>query len=552
MSNRFVTSILLLVLLVNLSGNAQAISPASPDQPALVYVKLGSSGDLSRFASTQLIMYTMLGDGLLTGGNQAGQQALLEAGLSFQAVYPDLTSGTYYLAETRPSRSAPDFASYGQVLLNTANGVLLRMDPSQADALSQAGAELQAITLVPKPLPTVQSERVYPDVIETDPIIQGMIDQVTETEVYTYERQLAGELPVWVDGSWYTITSRYTNSGVPIQKTTGFVGEHLANDLGLDVEYHAWNNSTNPNVIGEIPGLVNPDDIFIIGAHIDDINGTSGADDNASGSVATLLAADILSQYQWSCTLRFAFWTGEEQGLLGSDAYAERSHNAGENIVGYLNLDMIAWNTLGSNPTINLIYTNSIPTTLQLAQLYADVVGAYNLDLDPVLGTGVTGSDHASFWNYGFNSILAIEDDLGGDFNPYYHHSGDTPAHTDPAYFTNFVKASIATYAHMSGCLIPKGEGFLDGHVTAAGSGSPIEGATVIANDGQGHTYSTMTDSTGYYTRTLMAGTYKVTAYECSVLPTTINGVIITADTVTSQDFILQQCDKFYLPQINR
>jgi Zn-dependent M28 family amino/carboxypeptidase len=78
-------------------------------------------------------------------------------------------------------------------------------------------------------------------------------------------------------------------------------------------------------VIGEIPGLVNPDDIFIIGAHIDDVTGTPGADDNASGSVATLLAADILSQYDWGCTLRFAFWTGEEQGLLGSDVYAHRS-----------------------------------------------------------------------------------------------------------------------------------------------------------------------------------------------------------------------------------
>ena len=74
-----------------------------------------------------------------------------------------------------------------------------------------------------------------------------------------------------------------------------------------------------------------------------------GADDNASGSVATLLAADILSQYQWGCTLRFAFWTGEEQGLLGSYAYAQQAYQSGENILGYLNLDMIAWNTIGSD-----------------------------------------------------------------------------------------------------------------------------------------------------------------------------------------------------------
>ena len=82
-----------------------------------------------------------------------------------------------------------------------------------------------------------------------------------------------------------------------------------------------------------------------------------GADDNGSGSVGTLIAADILSQYQWSCTLRFAFWTGEEQGLLGSAAYATRAKNQGQNIKGYLNMDMIAYNS-GAPNEINL-FANS-------------------------------------------------------------------------------------------------------------------------------------------------------------------------------------------------
>lgn len=130
--------------------------------------------------------------------------------------------------------------------------------------------------------------------------------------------------------------------------------------------------------------------------------------------------------------------------------------------------------------------------------------------------------------------------------------AGDTPAQTDPSYFTDFVKASLATFAHMSDCLITSGLGYLDGHVTTMIDGSPIESSSVIADAGLGHTYSTITDSTGYYTRTLMAGTYTVTAFDCSALPITINGVVITADIVTSQNFILQQCDKFYLPLINR
>jgi Zn-dependent M28 family amino/carboxypeptidase len=112
---------------------------------------------------------------------------------------------------------------------------------------------------------------------------------------------LAGELQVWVDGAWYTITTRYNGSGEPIRKATSYVGQRMAAD-GLDVEYHVWQTTDNPNVIGEIAGLSTPDDIFIIGGHLDDVQGTPGADDNASGSVATMIAAELLSQYQWSCT----------------------------------------------------------------------------------------------------------------------------------------------------------------------------------------------------------------------------------------------------------
>jgi hypothetical protein len=443
--------ILLLILLISLTGNVQATPQTTINPKALVFVNLVSPDDLTRFSLTQLPLYSMLDGGLLTGARLKDQQTLRNAGLNFQVIDPDLQAGTYYLAETRPSRPAPDFAAFGRVLLNTTNGFLLHMDPLQADALAQAGVELRMITLTPKPLPATQTQDALPEVVVPDPIIQMMIDQVITDMVLTYDRQLAGEEPVWVDGAWYTIPSRYTFSGIPIQKTTSYARQHMEN-LGLDVEYHTWGGSTYPNVIGEITGLINPDDIFIIGAHIDDVQGTPGADDNGSGSVATLLAADILTQYQWGCTLRFALWTGEEQGLNGSHAYAQRSYNAGENIVGYLNLDMIAWNTPNSTQTIDLYYSNSVPGSLAFAQLFSDVVGAYNLNLIPGLGTGLTGSDHASFWQFGYNSILAIEDN--SDFNPYYHGPGDTPTHTDLPYFTDFVKASIATFVHKSECLI--------------------------------------------------------------------------------------------------
>jgi hypothetical protein len=537
MKNRFVTVAMLLVMLVSLASNAQADTHTGIGLPALVYVPLVASDDLARFATTHLPLYAHLEGGLLTAANPAGQQALREAGLSFQVLDSALGTGAYYLASRHDGIPTPDFDSYGQVMLKTRQGVLLYTDASRANALSQAGAELQAISLTPKPLPTHQAQDVFPDEVIPDPLIQNMIDQVSETQVYTYDRQLAGELPVWVDSSWYTIPTRNTNSGTPIQKATSYVGQHMAS-LGMDVDYHVWSNNTNPDVIGEMPGMVNPDDIFIIGAHIDDVNGTPGADDNASGSVATLMAADILSQFQWGCTLRFAFWTGEEQGLLGSGDYAQEAFSAGENILGYLNLDMIAWNTLNSAPTIYLGYDPAVAHSLELANLFAEVVSAYNIDLDPLLGTDFrNSSDHGSFLDYGFPAILGIEG--YDDFNPYYHGPQDTPAHTDPMYFTNYVRASLATYAHMSGCLIPSGVGHLNGHVTAADSHAPIQDARVTATDDAGHRFPTFTDETGYYTRTLLSGTYTVTASAYGYLPFMVSGVSITSDTVTTQDFSL-------------
>ncbi|OGN89665.1 MAG: hypothetical protein A2Y88_13950 [Chloroflexi bacterium RBG_13_48_10] len=168
--------IFLLILLISLTGNVQAIPQTTINPKALVFVNLVSPDDLTRFSLTQLPLYRLLDGGLLTGAGLKDQQTLKTAGLNFQVIDPDLQAGTYYLAETRPSRPAPDFTVYGRALLNTANGVLLHMDPSQADALAQAGVELSMITLTPKPLPAAQTQEALPEAVVPDPIIQMMID----------------------------------------------------------------------------------------------------------------------------------------------------------------------------------------------------------------------------------------------------------------------------------------------------------------------------------------------------------------------------------------
>ena len=204
MFNRLMRVFLLLALLVSTLGQV-GVGTAAPaeDVTALLAVTQSGPAALEAFAATGLPRYAWLPDGgLLTGADLTGQERLAQAGLAFVVLDPDLRSGSYYLAYTAPGRAAPQWNSYGILLLEGRDWALLRSDPAQIEGLALAGAELQAITLTAKPLQAAQTESSIPEAITPDPLIQQMINQVTSADVMQYDRELAGELQVWVDGAW--------------------------------------------------------------------------------------------------------------------------------------------------------------------------------------------------------------------------------------------------------------------------------------------------------------------------------------------------------------
>ena len=86
------------------------------------------------------------------------------------------------------------------------------------------------------------------------------------------------------------------------------------------------------NVVATIEGVSYPDREYLITGHYDDVsedsyNWAPGADDNASGTVTLLAAASILKDYDLANTVKFVAFSGEEQGLLGSEGYAEEALN---------------------------------------------------------------------------------------------------------------------------------------------------------------------------------------------------------------------------------
>ena len=204
------------------------------------------------------------------------------------------------------------------------------------------------------------------------------------------------------------------------------------------------------NVVAELPGQTEPGKECLITAHYDDTsedpyNEAPGADDNASGTAAVLIAAEIMKDYDFDYTLKFIGFAGEEQGLLGSEAYAEKAQQRGDTIIGVYNFDMIAYE--GNNVNIIELHAGTGASSQALADITIGVINDYSLSLIPQkITSGATDrSDHASFWMYGFPAILGIED--FEDFTPYYHTTNDLLSTLDLPYFTDFGKAGIASVA---------------------------------------------------------------------------------------------------------
>jgi hypothetical protein len=95
------------------------------------------------------------------------------------------------------------------------------------------------------------------------------------------------------------------------------------------------------NVVGEITGTEHPEQILVVGGHLDSWDLAQGSTDNGVGTACTLSAAEaiISSGYQPRRTIRFVLFTGEEQGLLGSLAYVKAHRAEMENYLGDLIID---------------------------------------------------------------------------------------------------------------------------------------------------------------------------------------------------------------------
>ncbi len=112
------------------------------------------------------------------------------------------------------------------------------------------------------------------------------------------------------------------------------------------VRFNVQNTFTNgpvqaANVVGEIRGRENPEQVLVVGAHLDSWDLSEGSTDNGTGSASVLGSAEAIvrSGMRPRRTIRFVLFTGEEQGLDGSFAYTKQHQSEMANHLGNLVLD---------------------------------------------------------------------------------------------------------------------------------------------------------------------------------------------------------------------
>lgn len=205
------------------------------------------------------------------------------------------------------------------------------------------------------------------------------------------------------------------------------------------------------NILGKIEGK-NPNEYVIIGAHYDHLGVDpmlegdqiyNGADDNASGVSAVLQIAKafLATGEKPERTVIFAFWDGEEKGLLGSKYFVQNFPEI-KKVKGYLNFDMIGRNNNEARPThVVYFYTESHPV---FGDWLKNDIKKYKLNLTPDYrpwDKPVGGSDNASFALLDIPVIW-----YHTDGHPDYHMPSD---HADKINWNKVVDITKASFLNM-------------------------------------------------------------------------------------------------------
>jgi hypothetical protein len=286
------------------------------------------------------------------------------------------------------------------------------------------------------------------------------------------------------------------------------LAEHFGYETRLQEFRHKGHTATN--VIARKAGLGNERITYIMDAHYDANIDAPGADDNGSGVVGYLEAMRILAPYQFDKTIEFIGFDQEEEGLLGSIAYAWLGGiESWKEVAGVLNYEMIGYYSEEPN-------TQEVPLGFDLLfgeqyaeleenefrgdfifitgnEASADIVEAFQaaaeqyvpglkvisavVPLNGLIAPDLLRSDHAPFWFRGIPAVMITD---GSEFrNRNYHTLNDIVDSLDFGFMREVTQTGLATLVEMAGLRHADVETFKVTTLVTGTYEDPLSGCTV-------------------------------------------------------------------------
>ncbi len=220
--------------------------------------------------------------------------------------------------------------------------------------------------------------------------------------------------------------------------------------MGYRSTRHAYEHSGKQlhNVLAQKPG--GSGGAILLCAHFDSRqenlgapeSPAPGANDNATGVAVLFEMARLLKDVPLRVPLRFALFSGEEQGLWGSTAYAAECKKRGEKLTLVFNLDEVGYPDRAKSLFLDRdeggVPANNAASATLVARLeaLAKTVVKVPTKIDPV-----EASDYVPFEQLGYVVTGLYE----GEYRyPHYHKSTDTPDKVDFAYVTDMARLTLA------------------------------------------------------------------------------------------------------------
>ncbi len=287
---------------------------------------------------------------------------------------------------------------------------------------------------------------------------------VNQDRVVENLRKFTGELPVTItrDGKQVTgtIVTRSSHSKELYELALPWLEQEFQ-ALGLTTKRHVYSKGVY-NLIATIPGDGTSKKRITYSAHGDATAGdtwrnerkTTGADDDASGSILLLENARAMKDMKPKYDIDFAVFTMEEQGLEGSAAYFDKIKAEGVQLVGVYQFDMVGYHsTEGNRFDVHDAENENGSHRLYEVTARAQAQYAEEIEVVPydVHNTEMRRrSDHSSALDCGYPAVMFSEEFTDAAFNPYYHSLKDTVDKMNIPYYTGIIKLGIATLFNLS------------------------------------------------------------------------------------------------------